>query len=276
MSRPPRFFITPDQVREGRVSIIGEDVLHIATVLRKKTGDELLVCDGQGTEYRVRIESAGKQEVVAGVLGISRREIAGPRVTLGQGIAKADKMDWIVQKATELGVTSLVPLVTERTIVKIQDETKRVSRWQKIAREAAMQSDRPDIPKVWPVHTYKDLLHAVNGPTPLTPPLPRGDMGGALRFPPSPDPSTLLLLPWEEAAEPIKNIFVKNADVQNIVVLIGPEGGFSKAEAGLAKEKGFHPVSLGPFILRTETAAIAALSMVSYAYRSRPDLAELR
>ena len=179
MPRPPRFFIAPDQVREGRVSIAGEDVRHIATVLRMRTGDELLLCDGQGNEYRARISSAGKQEVLTEVVERRTREIAGPRITLGQGIAIADKMDWIVQKATELGVSSLVPLVTERTIVKVKDEEKRVSRWQKIAREAAMQSDRPDVPRVWPVRRFKDLLAAVvDEPTSLNPPLPRGERGG--------------------------------------------------------------------------------------------------
>jgi len=243
MSRLPRFFITPDQVQSGRVSIIGDDVRHITTVLRMKPGNELLLSDGQGCEYQVRIVVAGKQEVLTEIIESRRRETLGPRITLGQGLPKSDKMDWIVQKATELNVSSIVPLVTERTIVKIRDEEKRIARWQKIAREAAMQSDRTDIPKVEAICQFTDFLSTQHS---------------AL--------STLLLLPWEEGTEPIKNVLTKNADVRHIVVLIGPEGGFSKPEAEAAKERGFRLVSLGPNILRTETAAIAALAMIGYEY----------
>jgi 16S rRNA (uracil1498-N3)-methyltransferase len=148
MPRPPRFFISPDQVIGEHITISGEDVRHIATVLRMKTGDELLLCDGEGTEYSAKIAQVSKSEITTEVKARSKREISSPRITLCQGLPKSDKMDWIVQKATELGVASIIPLVTERTVVKIRDEEKRVARWQKIAREAAMQSNRPDIPTV--------------------------------------------------------------------------------------------------------------------------------
>ncbi len=244
MSKPPRFFISSSQVREDRITVTGEDVRHIASVLRMKTGDELLLCDGQGTDYRVRIIDAGKKEIRTEVVGSTRRELAGPAITLGQGLPKSDKMDWIVQKATELGVSSIVPLDTERTIVKIRDEEKRVSRWQKICREAAMQSNRPDIPRVEPILRFSDFLRTLNS-----------ELG------------TLLLLPWEEGTDPIKNVLRTHPTAQNIIVLIGPEGGFSSSEAELAKANGFHAVSLGPNILRTETAAVAVLSMLGYEYR---------
>ena len=128
------------------ITISGEDVRHIAAVLRMKTGDELLLCDGKGTEYAVRITLVDRSEIKTEIIGSSHREIRHPSITLGQGLPKSDKMDWIVQKATELGVAAIVPMVTERTIVKVKDEEKRVSRWKKICREAAMQSNRPDIP----------------------------------------------------------------------------------------------------------------------------------
>jgi 16S rRNA (uracil1498-N3)-methyltransferase len=153
-------------------------------------------------------------------------------------------MDWIVQKATELGVADIVPLMTERTIVKVKDEEKRITRWQKICREAAMQSGRADIPQVGSIIAFKDYLQTL-------------DSG----------PGTLFLLPWEEAVEPIKGVLRQNPGVKNIIVLIGPEGGFSKSEAEMAKGKGFAPVSIGPNILRTETAALAVLSMIGYEYR---------
>jgi 16S rRNA (uracil1498-N3)-methyltransferase len=241
MSKPPRFFIAPDQVRDPFISVMGEDVRHIRTVLRKGPGDLLTLLDGQGGEYTVRITTIERSKIDAEIIGRRERTTASPVVILGQGLPKSDKMDWIVQKATELGVSAIVPLVTERTIVKIKDEEKRVARWQKICREAAMQSDRPDIPMVEAIRPF-------------------GEFVGPL----APGPRTLLLFPWEEGTQPIKMVLRRTQGIEKVVVLIGPEGGFSQAEVDLAKKKGFHLVSLGPNILRTETAAVAVLSMVLY------------
>ena len=243
MPRPPRFFISPEQAAGHSITITGEDVRHIA-VLRMESGDELLIADGRGMEYAVRIMGIDRTTVRTEIISQAKREPASPRITLGQGIPKSDKMDLIVQKATELGVSALVPLVTERTIVKIRDEEKRAGRWQKIAREAAMQSSRLDIPQIEPVRSFRDYVFSLN-----------------------PAPGTLLLFPWEEGTEPVKNVLKRNPDAGNIVVLVGPEGGFSGKEANEAKSRGFHPVSLGSNILRTETAALAVLSMIGYEYR---------
>jgi len=243
MPRPPRFFISPEQVSGRSITISGEDVHHIVKVLRMKTGDELLLCDGNGAEYSVKIAQVNKSDITTEVKARSKREIRYPLITLGQGLPKSDKMDWIVQKAAELGVANIVPLVTERTIVKIKDEEKRISRWQKIAREAAMQSNRADIPAIGRIVSYNDFLRTPNFELP-----------------------TLFLLPWEEGTVPIKGILRANPGMKNIVVLIGPEGGFSAHEAEAAQGKGFHLVSLGPNILRTETAAIAVLSMIGYEF----------
>lgn len=248
MPRPPRFFITPDQVRDTTITITDEDVRHIAMALRMKTGDELLLCDGEGTEYNVKIVQFDRSKVWTEIVGRSKRAPRYPRLTLGQGLPKSDKMDFIVQKATELGVSAIVPLITERTIVKIKDRELRRARWQKIAREAAMQSNRPDIPLIEQIQSFHDFI-----------------------FPPDPGPlphapGSLLLLPWEEGTEPIKNVLRAHSDSENIVVLVGPEGGFSSSEAEKAKDRGFHLVSLGPNILRTETAAVAVLSMIGYEF----------
>jgi 16S rRNA (uracil1498-N3)-methyltransferase len=244
MSRLPRFFIFPEQVSGPNITVSGEDVRHIGAVLRMKTGDELLLCDGKGTEYSVRIARLDRSGIRTEIVNTTRRQLACPRVTLGQGLPKSDKMDWIVQKATELGVSRIVPLVTERTIVKIRDEEKRIARWQKIAREAAMQSNRTDIPNVEAIRAFSDFLRT-----------------------PDTELQTLKLLPWEEGTEPIGNVLPGNRAVTHIMVLIGPEGGFSPAEAEVARGREFHLVSLGPNILRTETAAVAALSIIGYEYR---------
>jgi 16S rRNA (uracil1498-N3)-methyltransferase len=243
MSRLPRFFISSGQVSGNTIAISGEDVRHIGTVLRMMPGDELLLCDGKGTEYVVKIADIGRSEIRTEIVGQSKKELSRLRIALGQGVPKSDKMDFIVQKATELGVSNIVPLMTERTIVKIRDEEKRISRWRKIAREAAMQSNRPDIPTVETIRKFSDFLQTSNA-----------------------GHGTLLLLPWEEGTEPIKNVLQQNSEVQGIVALIGPEGGFSSAEAREAQDKGFHLVSLGPNILRTETAATAVLSMIGYEF----------
>lgn len=243
MPRPPRFFISSEQIAGQLITVAGEDVRHIGAVLRMKTGDELLLCDGKGTEYSVKIVHIDRTEVKTEIVSKMRREIAYPRVTLGQGLPKSDKMDWIVQKATELGVATIAPLVTERTIVKVKDEEKRVSRWQKICRESAMQSSRPDIPNVEAIRTFSDFLRTPNS-----------------------EPGTLLLFPWEEGTKPIKDVLRGSEGIKHIIVLIGPEGGFSTAEAELAASRGFLAVSLGPNILRTETAAIAVLSIIGYEY----------
>lgn len=245
MSKPPRFFITPDQVREPYITVTGDDLRHIRTVLRKQPGDLLTLLDGQGREYTVRITAIEKAEIETEIVDRRERHPSSPAIVLGQGLPKSDKMDLIVQKATELGASSIVPLITERTIVKVKDEEKRGERWRKIAREAAMQSDRPDIPKVETIRSFSEFIHTA-----------------------APGPRTLFLFPWEEGTEPLKNVLRGHLDAKHIVVLIGPEGGFSRAEAGAAKEKGFHLVSLGPTILRTETAAIAVLSMITYEYCS--------
>jgi 16S rRNA (uracil1498-N3)-methyltransferase len=241
--RSPRFFITPDQVAGHRISVLGEDVRHIALVLRMKAGDELLLCDGQGTGYRAKIVELSRAEIRTEVVSQAKQEITEPRITLCQGLPKSDKMDLIVQKATELGAAAVVPLVTERTIVKVRDGEKRITRWQKIAREAAMQSNRPDIPLIHTIISLQNFLQTPNS-----------------------EPQTLLLLPWEEGIEPLKEALRRNVAVKKIFVLIGPEGGFSSSEASSARERGFNLVSLGPNILRTETAAIAALSMIGYEY----------
>jgi 16S rRNA (uracil1498-N3)-methyltransferase len=208
-----------------------------------KIGDELLLCDGMGAEYTVKIAQVDRSEIVTEIIGQRKREIRSPRITLGQGLPKSDKMDLIVQKASELGAASIVPLITGRTIIKIKDEGKRVQRWRKIAREAAMQSQRPDIPAVEGITAFSEFIRTL-----------------------VPGPRTLLLLPWEEGTEPVKNVLRQNPDPKEIIVLIGPEGGFSQAEADLAKSKGFHRVSLGQNILRTETAALTVLGMLMYEY----------
>jgi len=243
MSKPPRFFILSEQISGTQIFIAGEDVHHITTVLRMVPGRLLILCDGKGMEYTVRIAKVGRTEVITEIESETKRGPFYPRIVLGQALPKAEKMDFIVQKATELGVESIVPLVTERTIIKIKDGQKRVTRWQKICREAAMQSNRIDIPNVTSITPFRNFIMTLE-----------------------PEPFTLNLLPWEEESRRIKGVLQNHQGINKVNVLIGPEGGFSIAEVKIAMAREFNLVSLGPNILRTETAAVSVLSIIGYEY----------
>lgn len=241
MPKPPRFFISDEQINGDRIAVTGDDVRHILLVLRMRIGDEILLLDGSRREYTVRITKTGRSEILTEILSVKMREIQPPFITLCQGLPKADKMDWIVQKATELGVNIIIPMLTERTVVKLRDEATRHARWQKIAREAAMQSNRPTLPVIGRIKRFDECIDSMESG--------RG---------------ALYLLPWEEATRHIKTVLKRDALPEKINIFIGPEGGFSGHEAKSAEERGVEIVSLGPNILRTETAAVAVLSMILY------------
>lgn len=238
----PRFFVSPDQIKDNLIQITGPDVNHITRVLRLGPGDGLTVLDGRGGVYQAVIESLGKNQVLCSVA----KELPAPgapplRITLVQGIPKGDKMDLIVQKGTELGVSRVIPLICLRSVVKLGKEktSKRRERWQRIALEAAKQCRRPDIPDITEPAEWEQVLAGLN-------------------------PQALALIPWEEeSAETMKNVLQGNPPGE-VHVFIGPEGGFTPAEVETARARGVRPVTLGPRILRTETAGLAVLSMILY------------
>ena len=171
----------------------------------------------------------------------------GLRLTLVQGLPKGDKMDFIIQKATELGVNRIIPLACERAVVKLtgDKQQRRLDRWQRIALEAAKQCRRPDIPEVAALATWEDVL---------------AGMGK----------NTTALLPWEmENTTSLKKALIDCENLDSVIdlyVFIGPEGGFTAAEVSLACSHGVRPVTLGPRILRTETAGLAVLTMILYQF----------
>ena len=208
---------------------------HLAHVLRLTAGDVLVVFDGRGLEYPATIERMGKSAVTLRVAEPNEVDRESPlRVTLAQGISSGERMDYTVQKAVELGVSAIQPLATERSVVRLSGEraVKRVAHWQAIAVAACEQSGRNVVPQVSPVA-------AVTGWLANAPP-------DALRLTLSPDAeSTLHEL--ERPGSPI-------------VLLVGPEGGLSPRERADARAAGFVGVRLGPRVLRTETAALAAIA----------------
>lgn len=245
MSRP-RFFVSPDHITEGKAEIIGEDVKHIKDVLRLKIGDVITVCDGRGLECLGEIVNVSDSRVETRVLERRFIEDTSPHITLFQGIPKGTKMDSIVQKSTELGVSRIVPVMTKRTVVKL-DEKKReskVSRWRRVAREAAKQSQRLTAPEIAEAVSWERALGL----------LPEFD---------------LVLVFWEEEEERSVGQILRGIHPKSIAVVIGPEGGFSEGEVRALKDIGGKIATLGKYILRTETASLVALTIVLYELSTR-------
>ena len=232
-----RIFVTSIQPPE----ISGSDAHHLRDVLRLKAGDPLELLDGSGKVYDARIVEINKERIICRSIS-SRPAETEPRlkITLAQAIPKSSKMDFIIEKCTELGVNKIIPLLTERTVKM----AAKLERWRKIAKSAAQQSGRCIIPEIAEPLKFGQFLKL------------RGQYD-------------LALIAWEGEKE---NTLKKSLQspllppIPQILVLIGPEGGFTSQEIELAKAAGFTPVSLGKTILRTETAGLAALAAIMYQF----------
>ena len=239
----PVFFIHSKQIIGGVLQLTGPLVRHVGGALRQQIGDRIFVIDEQKIGYDVQLLEVTPKRIVGKVLQEKRKTPVSPlSITLGQAILKSKKMDWILQKATELGVSRIVPLVTERTVVAPRPERVEIQhhRWEEILKEAAQQAGRWEIPQL-------------DFPT---------DFSRLIKESPNFDFS---LLPWEgEEKKGLREVLQSNLQGPKILVLIGPEGGFSDHEVALAKEHHFIPVSLGWRILRAETACLATLAMLQY------------
>lgn len=238
------FFVNPEQVEDGLIRITGSDVNHIKNVLRIRQGEEMLVSDGTGRDYLCQVEEIAGQEVTVRILETEEegRELSS-RIWLFQGLPKSDKMEFIIQKAVELGAAGIVPVSTRNTVVKLDQkkEEAKVKRWQAIAESAAKQSKRSLVPRVSGIMTLKEAFDYVES------------QGFSVR-----------LIPYEHEAgmDGTKTELDAAGPGQDIAVFIGPEGGFDEREIELALSKGVRPISLGRRILRTETAGLALLSVL--------------
>ncbi len=238
-----RFFIESDQIKGETVILKGEDRHHLSNVLRQGPGGEITVVNGKGEEYLVEIVEVTTDQVHGAIVKKMERQ-AEPRVkiTLVQSLPKADKFEWILQKNTELGVSRFQPVFTERSNIKLDQATqeRKLERWGKIIREAAEQSGRQIIPVLEPIRRWNEMLSGCN--------------------------TGLVLIPWEgETVQSLKQVLGRQTKIpESLKVLIGPEGGFSLKEVEEAKEKGAIPVTLGPRILRTETAGLVVASALLY------------
>ena len=238
------FFVSPEQVEGGLIRITGSDVNHIKNVLRIRQGEEMLVSDGTGRDYLCQAEEIAGLEVTVRILETEEevRELPS-RIWLFQGLPKSDKMEFIIQKAVELGAAGIVPVTTRNTVVKLdpKKEEAKVKRWQAIAESAAKQSKRSLVPRVSGIMTLKEAFDYVES------------QGFSVR-----------LIPYEHEAgmDGTKTELDAAGPGQDIAVFIGPEGGFDEREIELALSKGVRPISLGRRILRTETAGLALLSVL--------------
>lgn len=238
----PKFFSS--NIVGNTIKIESEDAHHIRKVLRLKVGESILVCDGKGFDYHSVISEINENEILCEILSKIRAETEpNLEVTLYQALPKASKMDYIIQKNTELGVTRIVPCVLNRCVVKLENkkaEEKKRERWQKIAYEAAKQSGRGVVPEVLMPCALDEIIVKMKA-------------------------ENLAFALYEcETDRNLKSVLTQDVKAEKVGFLIGPEGGFDPLEIEKLKAAGIPPVGLGKRILRTETAGEAVLSMVMY------------
>ncbi len=239
----PKFFVEQSEIQEQsmQVQFFGENEKHIKTVLRARIGEEIVLCDGKGMDYLCQITSLD-DGVCAKILQKTPSQ-AEPKtqITLYQGLPKADKMEWIIQKCVELGVVKIVPVATTRAIVKLdKKEGRKIERWQKIAEAAAKQSGRGIIPQMG--QSVLTFAQAVQEAKALD----------------------LAVILYEKEQDRDLHAIVKAFSGQSIGVFIGPEGGFAEEEIALAQQNGVQCVTLGKRILRTETAGMTTIAILLY------------
>ncbi len=237
-----RFFVSPEVFADGCATISGDLFRHMVKVLRLKPGAGVLLADGRGTEFTGIIASVGKETLV---VTIQESRIAAPadmpRITLFQGLPKGDKLEFILQKTTELGVAEVIPFAASRSVSRIRkgEEAEKVSRWQRIVQEAARQSGCGSVPQVALAGSMGEVVKL---------------SGHGVKF-----------LLWEgEKVNRLKDTLAGLPKPETIALIVGPEGGLSAEEAATATDNGFIPVSLGPRIVRTETAGLVMMAILQF------------
>ena len=243
-----KFFTPKDFINNDEAKILGDDVKHIYRVLRLEEGDKVIINNCAGEEFLGEISNITKQEVSLKIIEkLNTNNESAVKIYLFQGLPKAQKMDLIVQKGTELGVLEFIPTITERVDVKLKGEFKKLDRLNRIALEAAKQSKRSIIPTVTEPISFNDAIDRMKS-------------------------MDLVIVPYENAQNfGIKTLINKfrneNVDLSSIVkigIFIGPEGGIEDFEIEKLKNEGAYIVTLGNRILRTETAGFVAASLIQY------------
>lgn len=238
----PKFFVNPSQVGENHIEIIGQDVKHIKDVLRLDHDAEIIICNGQGIDYKCIINKIDKETITAQIINkeLSKSE-PKTKITLFQSLIKGDKFEWVIQKAVEIGVSEIVPIITTHCVVKVDFKKLdgKLQRWNKIAESAAKQSGRGAIPQVVSPIKFEDAIRLCNQ-------------------------MDLACIPYEKEHGLSLRAYIADNLGNTLGVLIGPEGGFSEEEVLLAQKNKVKPITLGNRILRSETASIVTLANILY------------
>jgi 16S rRNA (uracil1498-N3)-methyltransferase len=238
-----RFFVAKENIQGKKGTIAGSELEHMRKVLRLRPGQCVLLFDNEGFEYEAVIQSYADQIADVKIVRCYRPNRESPLdITLAQAIGKGDKMDWVVEKATELGVRAIVPFFSSYTIPRLDTKkfASRCARWKKISLSAAKQSGRTRIPEIQELRDFGELVRM-------------------------PWPCDMKLLFWEgEPAGTIQQVREERRHLDSILLVIGPEGGFASEEVRQASDRGFLTIRIGERILRTETAALCALSIVQF------------
>lgn len=238
----PKFFTHKSLITDDTLTITGEEASHIVKTLRKKEGDIILVGDGEMTDYTCEIKKADKAAVLCRI--VEKKENQNEpnlKITLFQALPKQDKMETVIQKCVEIGVTEFVPIDTKNSMVKIKSkEDKKIARWNKIAFSAAKQCGRGIIPKVMPLMDFKEAVL-----------LAEKSFDKAV-------------IPYEEERAYSIKSFASGFKGKSLGIFIGSEGGFDPSEIAFAKENGITPLTMGKRILRTETAGLTASIIMLY------------
>ncbi len=237
----PRFFMAGTNILGGMAIMTGRDAEHVR-VLRLHPGEDMIICDGKGTDYKCRLVKADKEQVEAEVIEIVPCP-AEPsvQVTVLCGLPKGDRTDYIIQKCVEAGASEIMFFQSDRCVAKPDKPEKKLERWQRIAEEAAKQSGRGIIPQVNWAGEYADALNVAN----------QKELG--------------LFMYETGEREALNAVLEANSDVKTAAIVTGPEGGFAPFEADLARIVGLHICSMGERILRCETAPVVAVSALMYA-----------
>jgi 16S rRNA (uracil1498-N3)-methyltransferase len=238
------FFVKENQVGTDTIAITGTDVNHIKNVLRMGAGEQVLISNGVDKDYLCEIMEVTSTQVTARILSVEEGGSELPaKLYLFQGLPKNDKMELIIQKAVELGVYQIIPVKTIRTVVKLdkKKEESKLRRWRAVSESAAKQSKRMIIPEIAPVMSFQEALEFSKG-------------------------MDKTILPFENARAmaKTKEILSGITSGMGVGIFIGPEGGFEDSEVELAESYGAKQITLGKRILRTETAGLAVLSVLSF------------
>ena len=244
----PKFFVAENQINNNKITIIGNDVSHIKNVLRQKSGDKITICDiSKEQDYLCEIDKIEEKSIDCNIIEkLENNTESNVKVTIFQGLPKADKMELVIQKSVELGVYDITPLQMKRCVVKLneKDKLKKIQRWQKISEVAAKQCGRNIIPKINNIVNVKEVCNLCNE-------------------------YDIVLIAYENEKEntlkkELKNLKKLDKEEIKVAVIIGPEGGIAPEEIEMFEENGAKIITLGNRILRTETVALSVLSIIMY------------